>query len=329
MSHLSHFNPIYGSRPVWGATHFTDTTFCDILSLMSSSAELPQEPVHVDELFTELHSQAYEVAKGIPTFDRKRGGPDLGEIYCHRNSWEHPSHHMPVTETMVRIAEEHSAPYLLGLWTLHPEDQPDTVLPCQVETYNHTRGGNEVEIERQRPSGLIEVRLGAVWDEGEDLQDAKRGYYPASTRMDKLPLIDKERLDITAKSILGIVGALRHFLTLDISERPAALAELDLPTLLISSEAKQEHAADPRLVEMQVAIAQAHPELAEEVFSLDLSDPETHFVLALGDGIINGRIEVDLSGESVQSNTTSASADVIAKLAGDLLEASDFPERNN
>ena len=298
---------------------------------MSSPAELPHEPVHVDELFTELHSQAYEVAKGIPTFDRKRGSPDLGEIYCHRNSWEHPSHHMPVTETMVRIAEEHSAPYLLGLWTLHPEDQPDTALPCQVKTYNHIRGGNEVEIELRRPSGLIEVRLGAVWDEGEDLEDVAviRGYHPASTRIDKLQMVDRERLDITTKSILGIVGALRHFLTLDISERPAALAELDLPTLLISSEAKQEHSADPRLVEMQVAIAQAHPELAEEVFSLDLSDPETHFVLALGDGVINGRIEVDLSGESVQYNATSASVDVIAKLTEDLLEASDFPERNN
>ena len=297
---------------------------------MFSPAELPKEPAHVGELFTDLHGLAYDVAKDIPTFDRKRGGPDFGEIYAHRTSWEHPSFHMPVTETMVRIGEGDYASYLLGLWSLHPQDQPDSTLACHVRTYNHIRAGNEVEMWQRNPSGLIEVRLGAVWDgEGEDLQDDKTGHYPTLLRIDKLALIDRERLDITAKSILGIVGAIRHLLTLDLSERPTALADLDLPTMLISEEARQERSVDPRLVEMQIAIAQAHPELAEQIFSLDLNDPESQFVLALGGGIISGDIAVDLSGEHEQSTATTASEGEIVRLTEDFLDASDFPGRNN
>ncbi len=296
---------------------------------MFRPVELSPKPTCVGELFSEIHDAAYDAAKDIPSFDELRGEPGFGEIYAHRTKLEYPSCDMPLTETVIRIAEKGTASYLLGIHSLRPSEQSSATLPYLVRTYGHVDGGNEVVIKRQSPNGIVAVELAVPESNNEELYVTETGYYPVGAKIDELPMIDKERLDITAKNILAITGTLHYLLDLKPHDRPAALAELDIPTLHISKQAWQKSAVDPRLVEIQIAIAQAHPELANDVFSLDLTNAGDQLVLALGGEAMNSGLGIDISTKPTDKIESPASRAKIAKLIKDLLNNSDLPERNN
>lgn len=98
----------------------------------------------------------------------------------------------------------------------------------------------------------------------------------------------------------------------------------------MSSPEAGRRSVDPRLVEIQLAIAGEHPDLADYVMSLDLSDPETHLVLALAGGIIDGTIEVDLSGRDIPPDSEPIYEDATdPELIEELLDATERPQRNN
>lgn len=293
----------------------------------------PDIPHHerIGELFTDIHRQAHEIAGAIPVFDAsKREEPDQGEIYSHQQRWQHPLHQMPVTATQVRIATTHSAPYLLEVLSLHPEGDPNTTLPCDIRTFNHIQRG-AVEVQGPHPSGLIEVKLDAGFNaDGDAIQPLEQGVYPGMRRLNSLNERDRECLDIAATSILGIVGAIRHLLEVDIAERQSVLENLTLPPVLMSYSGSKT-AVDPRFVEIQMALAARHPELADKLFDLNLLDPEVQLVLALGDGIVSGSVEVvDAPGETTApSGTSEADEATIQRLTKDLLNTSDLPPRQN
>jgi len=183
---------------------------------MSSLEKLPDDR-SVGEIFTAIHSAAYEVASAVPVFDEsRRDAPDEGEIYSHVQKWQHPKRDMPASSIMTRVmAEDGSAPFLMEVWSLHSEDEPGAVLPCRVRAFDHVGDNLSAQIENQYPHGLINVERGYRYSKGKQIKPRVESTHRETTKYQNLRAPDRERLDEVKSAALGMIVATRCLLTIE------------------------------------------------------------------------------------------------------------------
>jgi hypothetical protein len=185
---------------------------------MAGHLEQPTELRSVGDLFTDIHRQAHAVASAVPVFDSRKT-LEIGEVYAYEESWIHPGYEMPVTSTAVRVLTKDAAPYLLEVWSLHPEDETDVVLPARVSTFNQF-GKPGVYIDRYLPNGLITVERGASFDaNGVEVLPQSKGGHKSATEIDRLKKSDRERLDAVRTGSLGTIAAMRCLVSVDIAAK--------------------------------------------------------------------------------------------------------------
>ena len=160
------------------------------------------ENAQLGSIFTAVHRQAYEVANSITEFDEQRDMPDEGEVYCHAQKWRKAINNIMISDRVVRVATSGYAPYLLRVSSLHPDEQPDEVVPSMVHTFGIGIDRSlAAELSQKSPDGLIVVEQGAPWRE--------ISAHRPTTEIPNLRKSDRERVAGVVTDMLGMLAATR------------------------------------------------------------------------------------------------------------------------